>query len=110
MLRLKVLRKEKNINQQKLAMIFQISQASISKYEIGLAEPDIEMIIRMAKYFNVSTDYILGYSDIRNTLSKRDLTDEEIDHLLSYKKLLPEQREKVIAYIQGILNEKISKY
>lgn len=103
MLRLKSLREEKNMNQQKIAMDLQISQASISKYEIGSAEPDISMIIRLAQYFNVSTDYLLGYSDIKKPLSKGDLTNDEVEHLLTYRGLSHLQKEKVKAYINGML-------
>lgn len=104
MLRLKNLREEKNINQQKLAMDLHISQSSISKYEAGLAEPDIEMIIKLAKYFNGSIDYMLGVSDIKKTLSRECLSDDEVNHLLAYKNLPFLQKENVKDYIKGIYN------
>ena len=83
----------------------QISQASISKYEVGSAEPDIGTIIKLAEYFNVSTDYLLGVSEVKMPLTKSDLTDLEIEHLVSYRLLSKTQREKVGAYIQGIIDE-----
>ena len=105
MVRLRSLREERKINQQKIAMELQISQASISKYEVGSAEPDIGTIIKIADYFNVSTDYLLGVSEVKKPLKKSDLSDAEIAHLVSYKSLSRTQREKVCAYIQGILDE-----
>lgn len=53
---LKNLRREKRITQEKLAEIFHISQASISKYETGDAVPDLETVVRMADFFGVSVD------------------------------------------------------
>jgi len=83
----------------------QISQASISKYEVGSAEPDIGTIKKLAEYFSVSTDYLLGVSEVKMPLTKSDLTDLEIEHLVSYRLLSKTQREKVGAYIQGIIDE-----
>lgn len=86
-------------------MDLQISQASVSKYEVGSVEPDIGTIIKLAEYFNVSTDYLLGVSEKKKPLVKGDLTDAEIEHLVAYKSLSKTQSEKVGAYIQGILDE-----
>ena len=104
MIRLRSLREERKISQQKIAMDLQISQASVSKYEVGSAEPDIGTIIKLAEYFNVSTDYLLGTSEIKMPLTKSDLTETEIEHLITYKSLSKNQKEKVSAYIQGILD------
>jgi len=105
MLKLRSLREGRKINQQKIAMDLQISQASISKYEIGSAEPDISTILRLAEYFNVSTDYLLGKSETKIPMTRSDLTDAEIDHLIIYKSLSKSQKEKTDAYIRGILDE-----
>jgi transcriptional regulator with XRE-family HTH domain len=104
-MKLRSLREERKINQQKIAMDLQISQASVSKYEIGSAEPDIGTIVKLAEYFNVSTDYLLGVSEIKLPLTKSDLSDMEIEHLVAYRSLSKIQKEKVCAYIQGILDE-----
>lgn len=48
---LKALRESRRLNQQELAELLHISQASVSKYEIGLAEPDIYIIKRIANFF-----------------------------------------------------------
>ncbi len=61
--RIKELRKEKNIGQNKLAEEIKISNASISYYETGKQEPTAETIFKLANYFNVSADYILGLKD-----------------------------------------------
>lgn len=63
MIRLKELRKKKNISQVKLAMDLNMNQNSISRYETGEREADYETLIAFADYFNVSVDYLLGRTD-----------------------------------------------
>lgn len=58
-MRLKYLRKQKNITQLKLALDLEMSQNSISRYETGEREADYATLIRFADYFNVSIDYLL---------------------------------------------------
>ena len=61
--RLKALRKEKNIGQNLLAKELQISNASISYWENGKQEPSAQAIFKLADYFGVSADYLLGLTD-----------------------------------------------
>lgn len=65
-MRLKELRKEKGITQQKLALDLNTTQNSISRYESGLRPLDANMLIKIADYFNVSVDYILERTDKKN--------------------------------------------
>lgn len=58
-MRLKELRKKKNISQLKLAMDLNLSQNTISRYETGEREPGITELILIANYFQVSIDYLL---------------------------------------------------
>jgi len=62
-MRLKELRKSRNISQQKLAMDLNINQNSISRYETGEREADYTTLIQLADYFGVSLDYLLERSD-----------------------------------------------
>ena len=57
---LRQLRKSKKINQATLAEALGMSQATITFWENGKRTPDIEMLSRLADYFNVTTDYLLG--------------------------------------------------
>ena len=58
-MRLRELRKQKNITQIKLAMDLNLSQNSISRYELGEREAGYATLIAFADYFNVSIDYLL---------------------------------------------------
>lgn len=62
-MRLKFLRKQKGISQVKLAMDLNINQNSISRYETGARQADYATLIKLADYFNVSIDYLLGRDD-----------------------------------------------
>ena len=60
---LKTLRKQKRLTQRELADALHISQTSVSKYERGESEPDLEMVVLMADYFGVTVDSFLRMSD-----------------------------------------------
>lgn len=59
-IRLKELRLEKEMTQKKLAKELETSDDSIYSWEAGRSQPSIEMIRAICKYFNVSSDYLLG--------------------------------------------------
>ena len=61
--RLKEIRKAKGISQLKLAMDLSTNQNTISRYETGEREPGINELIKIADYFNVSVDYLLGRTE-----------------------------------------------
>ena len=65
-MRLKELRKSKNLSQIRLAMELNINQNTISRYENGEREPGIAELISIADYFDVSVDYLIGRTDKRN--------------------------------------------
>lgn len=65
-LRLRELREERGLSQIKLAIDLDLNQNSISRYETGEREMDYVTLIRIADYFNVSLDYLLGRSDDPN--------------------------------------------
>ena len=62
-MRLKELRKKRNISQLKLAMDLQLNQNAISRYETGVREADYSTLIKIADYFDVSIDYLLERTD-----------------------------------------------
>lgn len=64
-MKLKELRKEKGIFQLKLAMDLSMNQNTISRYETEERQADYETLIKIADYFNVSIDYLLGRTENR---------------------------------------------
>lgn len=61
--RLKELRQEKNLSYRQLGKNTGFSDTAIRRWENGIQIPNIETLIAFAKYFNVSTDYLLGLED-----------------------------------------------
>lgn len=62
-MRLREVRKSKGISQLKLSLDLNMSQNTISRYETGDREPGIIELIKIADYFNISVDYLLGRTD-----------------------------------------------
>ncbi len=64
-MRLKELREDRDIKQESLAEYLHIKQNTYSQYENNQRQLPIEVLIKLAEYYNVSTDYILGLTDIK---------------------------------------------
>lgn len=62
---LKLLRKQRNLNQQKVAMDLNISREVISHYENGKRNPDIQMLKILSDYFNVSIDFLINGKEFK---------------------------------------------
>lgn len=112
--RIKELRQEKQINQDVLAKLLGLEVAGVSKLETGRVPLKDDYIVKLAEYFEVSTDYLLGKSEIRNYDEDEKefrfafhkeiegMTDEEIKDALRFYK---EMKNK----IKGKTNEKDKK-
>jgi transcriptional regulator with XRE-family HTH domain len=61
--RLTELRQEKGLSQEDLGELTGIHSMNISKWERGIILPSITSVITLAKFFNVSTDYLLGLDE-----------------------------------------------
>ena len=60
---LKEIRKKKKYSQLKVAMDLSISREALSYYETGKRSPDVEMLVKLSRYFNVSVDYLIGRTE-----------------------------------------------
>ncbi len=61
--RLKELRKEQNLSQEKLAAEIKVDKSTIAKYETNKIDPSLEMMLKIAKYFKVPIGYLFGEDD-----------------------------------------------
>ncbi len=59
MIGLRYIRKKKKYNQLKVALDLNISREALSHYENGKRSPDIEMLVKLSRYFDVSIDYLI---------------------------------------------------
>jgi transcriptional regulator with XRE-family HTH domain len=61
--RIKELRNSMHISQQELADKLGVDRSTIGKYETNTRIPEVKMLIQLAKFFDVSTDFLLGLSE-----------------------------------------------
>ena len=73
--RLKSLRKETHTKQSQISALLGFGPSAISNYETGRNEPSLNELIKIADYFNVSTDYLVGHSEMKNINCKNTLSD-----------------------------------
>ena len=78
--KLRNLRKDFNISQVDLAAKLGVTKQCVSNWENDNILPSIEMLVKIAQYFNTSTDFLLGLNNDK-TLDVSELSDEEIAHL-----------------------------
>ncbi len=111
--RITILRKKEKLSQSELAEKLNISQQSISSYENGKREPDNETLKKLADFFNVTTDYLLGRTDDPETVALRgdeipkELRDVGIQYLelakeMQDKQLSPESIKNLLKVVQDI--------
>lgn len=93
--RLIFLRKERGMTQEELAKAINKKRSTLSGYETEGKEPDLELICFLAKYFGVSTDYLLGYSDERNHVEQVFYNDTV--NFERHFKALPAELRPVVA-------------
>ena len=79
--RLKTLRIKKKLTQQQLADLLGLTKSVISAYENGLRYPAYDVLIKIARIFKVSTDYLLGV-EIKREIDTSVLTDEQVEALI----------------------------
>lgn len=94
--RLRSLREDNDEKQKDIANLLFVSNNMISAYELGKHFPkDENDLITLAKHFNVSLDYLLGYSDI----IRNDVPKEYEAILAECDGLLPDNAKSVVDYI-----------
>ena len=69
--RIRELREDNDYNQSQIAEILNVGQKTYSDYELGKTRIPIDSIIKLAKHYNVSVDYICGVSNIKNEYPKK---------------------------------------
>lgn len=67
--RMRNLRKDSNMTQQEISTILGTSQTMYARYERGANELPVRHLIHLAKYYDVSTDYLLGVTDVKGSFT-----------------------------------------
>lgn len=76
--KLKSLRIEKNLTQKQVADRIGLAISAVSSYESGTRYPSYDVLVKLARIFHVSTDYLLGITNTRN-IDVTGLNDNEIE-------------------------------
>lgn len=109
--RLAALRKEHGLSQAKLAEVFNLSNGIIALYETEQRMPSPDKIIKFCEYFSVSSDYLLGLSDIKNPLdSPFALSANEHDLLDLYNKLPIDAKESLLTLLFTLSEKDIAAW
>ena len=102
--KLRLLRLNKGLSQQRLADLLDVSQQSVYKYENDISEPDIQTLKRLSGLFHTSIDYIVGNTEnpMKNDfMIETALTNEELEYLRMYRNI-PDRRRRIV---EAILRE-----
>lgn len=97
---IKNLRKCENKTQTELASMLGISQSSYQSYESGLTEPNIENLKKLADFYNVSIDYLVG-RPFANEFGHMSTAEKSL--IIAFRQLNEVNQIKVVSFISGIL-------
>lgn len=103
--RLLELRRQRDLSQAELAQYVGVNKQTISQYERGVRRPDLDTLSILCDFFNVSSDYILGKSNVTiryvdsSDLQKLCITDSERDLIVAYRRAPESRRESVRALL-----------
>lgn len=106
--RIRELREEKEISQKVLAEIIGVSPSTIGMYEQNRRNPDSEMLKSLADYFDVSVDYILGRTSLRNPQQTSTLKKKEVETIAAHlddKNITPKKMKMIQDYIDLLFDD-----
>ena len=100
--RLKELRETKKLSQVKLGMMLSVAQETISGYEIGRAQPSVDMLIKLADVLGASVDYILERTDVKTVIKTAELSEQETELLTLFRGLSAAKQERAIGMLTAL--------
>ena len=102
--KIKKLRNEKNWTQDFVANRLNISSPALSRYESGTCEPkDWAMVSEFAKLYNVTTDYLLGLSDEKETVSAQSNDERLVAFYEGYNDLDEADKDVLMATFDAFI-------
>lgn len=103
-MRLKELREERNLSQLDVANAIGTSQTNIGRWEKERNEPSSGYVIKLADFFEVTTDYLLGREDDFGNVAvntNADLTEDEKKILTTFRSLPPQRRKTFMFFVES---------
>lgn len=104
--RLKELRKEANATQADMAKILGVTVSAYGNYELGQREPTIEFLCKLADYFNVSVDYLIGHETKKGPIMERPLSNLAETFIQKYSDLFSEKSFHAYAELYRYMDER----
>jgi len=101
--RIKELRKLNNMTQTDLGKLLSVGNTTISMYESGKSTPNDEIKLKISEYFNVSVDFLLGKTDIKNYEDKETTIALHSD--VDYDDLPEEAKNEIYNFIDYVRNK-----
>ncbi len=102
--RLLLLRENKEIYQKEVAAYLKVSIGTISNYEKGVHDPDLKTLCKLADFYDVSTDYLLGRTPIPDPAPAAATgPTEEMDRMILSMLKLPPQEQEVMRLFEGFV-------
>ena len=98
-MRIKELRKQNNKTQQEIAEFLNMTQVTYGRYELGVHEPTLETLCKLANYYGVTVDYLIG----RDANEFAYLSAEEKTLIVNFRKLSTYNQAKIVGEVAGIL-------
>ena len=99
------LRNSKKMTQRELACILHISTSTVGMYERNQRNPDKDILIKIADYFGVSIDYLLGYEPLKQELNQFDKVMNEATSMFTDKEIPEEDKEKLMLALNELFWE-----
>lgn len=93
--RLSELRKDKGLTQKEFAAVLNVSEPTISAWERNIYRPDDEMKIQLARFFDVTIDYLLGLTD------ERAGNQGNLSEMIYFSDLSPSAKEELETFLEG---------
>lgn len=103
---IKKLREENNMTQQQLADKINATQQAICKYESGKSIPSVDMLERIADYFNTSMDYVVGKSqskDVKYMIDSMEFSGNDRDFIKRYLTLNDKDKKYLSIFLNSML-------
>ena len=102
--KLKELRRDRGLSQGELSRVFNVAQQTVGKWESGIAYPNIDTLKQIAKYFNVSIDYLLDNDGATNIGTKiQPVLNEKQTRLINgYDKLNDEGQNMLLGILASL--------
>lgn len=101
---LKKIREQKHLTQIRTSVELEVSQEVISHYEIGQSKPNVDNLLKLADYFQCSTDYLLERTNNPAPIPYLEGKDLQLADVISkYTAMSPESQKLLIAYMDFLL-------